>query len=164
MAAKAISEFPVGRLEIVLADITQEVKMADKIGRMGKDLGHGFTKADAHIVDASPGGSIGPLEISEEGGKVARALARHLHSGQNDGTQAIESCHQGRGIALVCSVQVEDIATGPCHLLANPWCCLAMSHGEKGDELPPQVLYLRGAQSHTSGTQFAADLLCAAMP
>ncbi len=125
--------------------------MADKVGSMGKDLGHGFTKAGAHVVDAGPGGSIGPLEVSEERGNVGAALAGHLHIGQNDFTQAIESCHQCRGIALVCGVQVQDIATGACHAPANPRCCLAMSHGEKGDEFPPQVIHLRGAKLHISG-------------
>jgi len=39
-----------------------------------------------------------------------------------------------------------------------------MSHGEKGDELPSQVIYLRGRESHVSENQFGADFFCVAMP
>jgi len=52
MRAQAVSEFPVGWIEEVLADVAQKMEMTDNIRYSGENLGHRLTDAGPHIMDA----------------------------------------------------------------------------------------------------------------
>jgi hypothetical protein len=138
--------------------------MADKVAYAGKDLGHRFQDADPHVMDAGPRSSIVTPEPLQEGDDVVGVLARQLHVGQHDLTQAIHSRHQCRGLALVRCIDVKDISTGECHCLANSRRGLTMPDCQIRYEFAPQVTNFGGREPDIAGNQLGADLFGGTMP
>jgi hypothetical protein len=81
VAAKALSEFPVSRIEEVLADVAQKMKMADKVSCVGKDLRHRLDDAGSHVMKTGSRGPIVSLHLSQEGNNVVGVLTGQLHIG-----------------------------------------------------------------------------------
>src|SRR6266542_6523522 len=98
MLTQELAQLTVCRLQEILADIAKKVEVTNKIGRTGKDLGHRFTDSQAHVMDTGPGRSIACLDLSQELSDVVSILARQLHIGQHELTEAVHAGHKYRGI------------------------------------------------------------------
>jgi len=115
-------------------------------------------------MDAGLRSPVGAVDLSQKGDDVFGMFAGNFDISQHDFAEAVQTCHQGRGIALVGCIQVEYIAAGQGHGLANPWRCLTMSTGQIHYELAPQVVYFRCAQCNIARNQLGEYLLSGSMP
>lgn len=164
MSTQALAELAICGLEEVFANVSQEMKMADKVRYARKDLGHCLADAGSHVVDAGRRRPIVSLQFSQEGDNVISVLAWQLHIGQHEFAQAVHSRHQCWAIALVRGIEVKNVSTGQSHRLANLRRCLSMPDSQIRYELASQIINLGSAESYISAQQLGADLLSGTMP
>src|SRR4030042_3539815 len=164
MNTQALAELAIGGIEEVLADVAQEMKMADKVTYVGKDIGHCFADAGSHVVDTGRRRPIVSLEFPKEGDNVIGVLAWQLHIGQHKFAQAVHSRHECRAIALVRGIEMKNVSTGHSHYMANLRRCLSMSERHIRYEFTPQVINLGSAELHIAAKQLGADFLSVTMP
>jgi hypothetical protein len=101
VAAKALSELIIGRIEEVLADVVQKMKIANEVPRGGKYLHHRFVNTDFQVMNIGSRLSMNSLYFSHEGNNVVGVLAGQLHIGENDLAQAVHTRHQRRSIPII---------------------------------------------------------------
>lgn len=66
MTAQAIAKPGICWPEVVLADIAEKVKVADKVSYAGKDCGNGFADAGPHVVDAGQRSSVVSFKVPQK--------------------------------------------------------------------------------------------------
>lgn len=159
MAAQALSQLVVGRFEEVLADVAQEMKMADEVPCTGKNLGHRLNDAGSHVMHTGSRGPIVSLDLSQEGNNVVGVLAGQLHIGENDLAQAVHTGHQRWSISFMGGIEMKDVTAGELHRLVDLRGCPVMPGGQESDELAPQIRDLGVRETYVFGNEPGADLL-----
>jgi hypothetical protein len=164
MAAQALSQLRISRIEEILAKVTQEVEVANEIAYSWKDFGNGLEDAGPHVVNAGGRGPIVALELAEKGNNVVGVLTWQLYVGKHNFAQAVDSRHECRRFPFVHGIEVEDVSTGYFHSLANPRRCLLMPQGQIRYELAAEVFDFGDGKSNIAGNQFVVNFLRVAMP
>jgi hypothetical protein len=91
--AQPLADEVVGPAEKVLADVSEEMKMADEVRDPRKDLGHGFENSRAHVVHQRQRNAEVRLEALQEGDDLPLILRRQLDIAQHDFRKRIEAAH-----------------------------------------------------------------------
>ncbi len=164
MGPQAVSEFSICGIKEILTDVTQEVKVTNEIRHSGEHLFNRFAYSVSHIMHRGYRCSVGLFDVFQKGDNMIGVLAWNFDIGKHDFAETVKTCHQSGGIARVRCIQMENIATGKCHGLANPRYRVLVSTGQVQNELTPQIIDLRGAQRHIAGSQFGACLFRGFMP
>jgi hypothetical protein len=91
-------------------------------------------------------------------------LTGQLDVGEHDFAQTVHARHQCRCLPFVHGIEMEDVAAGDLHGLANPRCCPSVPQSQAGDELAAEVFDLRDGKPHIAGQELGPDLVRVAMP
>lgn len=110
------------------------------------------------------GGAIVTPEIAEKGNNVVGVLTGQLDVGEHDFAQTVYARHQCRCLPFVHGIEMEDVAAGDLHGLANPRRCPPVSQSQAGDELAAEVFDLRDGKPHIAGQELGPGLVRVAMP
>ena len=100
--------------------------MADKVADVRKHRIHRLADTGAHIVDTGDRISVIALDVPEKRDDPFGLFTGQLDVGQHQATQSVNAGHQCRGIILMESIQMQDIATRKGHGLFDARCCPAM--------------------------------------
>ena len=94
MLAEPLANDVVIGTEEVLANVTQEVEMADEVWHPGKDYGYGLEDPRAHVVNQCQGNSEGLLDALEKRHDVFLVLGRQLDVAKHNIGKRIDGSHQ----------------------------------------------------------------------
>lgn len=154
MLAQTLPDDVVIGSEEVIAEVSEEMKMANKIRNRGEDRGHGFEDAWSHVMNQRQRDAEVGFDVLQKGNDFGLLFRGQLEISQHDFGKGIQTAHEHRAAGLASGIQVEDISTLQAHVGLDSGGALLMRKRQISNESSPQKRDLTGTDFNVTIGQF----------
>lgn len=155
MLAQTLPDDVVIGSEEVVAEVSEEMKMANKIRNRGEDRGHGFEDAWSHVMNQRQRDAEVGLDVLQKGNDFGLLFRGQLEISQDDFGKGIQTAHEQRAAGPAGGgIQVEDISTLQAHAGLDSGGALLMRKRQISNESSPQKRDLTATDFNVTIRQF----------